>query len=355
MQCLLLLVLVAIYLVPHGSFMIFPTLGRSAHRVVVRMNKEGDGESKRFINPSFFERAKRGVVFSHELDKLFMPKKYDLDRILQPFSKGHAGFILSLENILLDLDALYHYAFMMLADELGYEVPSQTLVNDVIGLPFRDAVTSFAWDVPHNLLPTCEQFFFKVLENAFTSTPDKPPKIAINVRAGAVDLLDSMIRDGNEVAITSNLPRPLVTKLLTLTNLVMLFEGRVDPERLVTSLEDEMKPSLPPLELDELNGAAMGKERFEAEEDPFYEMDQLIDNFYTPTHGDRYQVQKYLKCCALMQKPPVLCLALESNRKNVISAKRAGINCVALKGKDHHIEAENPLFNLILLLSLLHR
>ena len=55
-------------------------------------------------------------------------------------------------------------------------------------------------------------------------------------RPGAAGLIDDAIRDGNKVTVLTALPRGIAIKALKKANLSPLFQGRIDPENLVSPL-----------------------------------------------------------------------------------------------------------------------
>ena len=55
-------------------------------------------------------------------------------------------------------------------------------------------------------------------------------------RPGAAGLIDDAIRDGNKITVLTALPRGIAIKALKKANLSPLFQGRIDPENLVSPL-----------------------------------------------------------------------------------------------------------------------
>jgi hypothetical protein len=58
----------------------------------------------------------------------------------------------------------------------------------------------------------------------------------LHCRPGIGKLIDDTIRDGNKITVLTALPRSLAIKALKKSNLSPLFQGRIDPENLVSPL-----------------------------------------------------------------------------------------------------------------------
>ena len=60
--------------------------------------------------------------------------------------------------------------------------------------------------------------------------------LSLRGRPGIGKLIDDTIRDGNKITVLTALPRSLAIKALKKSNLSPLFQGRIDPENLVSPL-----------------------------------------------------------------------------------------------------------------------
>lgn len=261
------------------------------------------------MSDTFYKRAIEGKVSARELDRLFMPDKNEYQRVSRLSTKGFAGIVFCLDTVLIDMADVYFQAYNDIANQLGYNGIDEKAMLDCIGLPFRDVLTTLRWKLEKEDIPAFEYHFFTAVDNIINTTE-------VLAQESAVALLDKVISDGNEVSIITHLPRDLAIKLLTKTGLKMYLEGRVESDRLITA------PDMQTLRKNLDSGAYR---TVVSEYDDY-------DVFFKPISGDRYRGMQLLTACSLMQKAPVMALSIERNRQNVLSARRAGLNCIALRG-----------------------
>jgi phosphoglycolate phosphatase-like HAD superfamily hydrolase len=127
-------------------------------------------------------------------------------------------------------------------------------------------------------------------EEAFQYTLSQAP--VVDTCNGAMDLVEDVIADGNELVVMSSLPRALAVKLIERARLVDLFQGRVSADRLV-SLLDQPDAQSGPLTMN----------------------------------------QHIMRSCCLMEKNGFNTVYIGANNRNVLAAKRLGLNAVAVRGQ----------------------
>lgn len=281
---------------------------------------------KKYIPPSFQERVKQGRITAIELEKLFAPTKTEIMYIEKALSKGFVGYILNLEGCLVDTTEIFGYAYTLIAEDLGQPKPDYKHIRDILGLTFHDAAASLGWEIPKEDILLLEQKFHFIMDKLLKKDPDVLPVRAI---PGAAELLDGIINDGNDVTILTNLPQELAVRFLSRAGLSEYLEGRVPPDCLICS-EARVLPARTHFNIDEVGkgtGTASAEQVKTAEQ-----WGEAVDQMYHPRWGDRYFSQQVLKACAVMQKSPLAVVMIESNRRNVVSAKKTGIHCVAIQG-----------------------
>eukprot|EP00601_Ochromonadales_sp_CCMP2298_P033075 CAMPEP_0173369922 /NCGR_PEP_ID=MMETSP1144-20121109/26372_1 /TAXON_ID=483371 /ORGANISM="non described non described, Strain CCMP2298" /LENGTH=335 /DNA_ID=CAMNT_0014321361 /DNA_START=400 /DNA_END=1407 /DNA_ORIENTATION=+ len=228
----------------------------------------------------------------YELNRMFRLSSHQTEAILRPLSSGHAGVVVSLDTVLVDLTTVFGYSLAILAGDLDQETPTPTQVRDLVGGTFRDFVMSLGWDVPDSQLGKYEARLWTILDTVLKHFP-------LEASPGAMDLISQLISEGNEITVFTSLPRDLAIKLIVKTQLSALFEGRVPPERLLCS--EVLK-------------------------------DTEETGFNRDKYGERYIRRRFLKCCWLMQKNPLLVVLLDGNRRHILEGKRTGLCCLALSG-----------------------
>lgn len=249
---------------------------------------QGTFRDNSFITPLTKERLEKGLLTPREVDKIFNPSKHEVDSILKISSSGFAGVIISLETALVDIRQLCGYSYALLAGELSQATPNPKKVHDIIGSSFKTAVTSFCWDIDMNNLETYENRYYEILNKLLDMMP-------IDSHMGAVKLINELVRNGDQITVTSAFPRQVAVNVLKKASLSQVFEGRVPAENLVTRDDTE----------------------------------QL---------GEGYSGQRIIQCCGLMRSPTMLAVYIDANRRNVLAAKRDGLGVIALQGY-----TENPL------------
>lgn len=202
------------------------------------------------------------------------------------------------------------------------------------------------------------------------------------------NLIDDTIRDGNKITVLTALPRGIAIKALKKANLSPLFQGRIDPENLVSPLHltdfktistaaaagsvqgqnAQMKSNNEALKTQRATGVPGLEERNSSKS-----VSSLGDR-----EGLRFDGAAVIKCCGLMRKPggatnssllplpfhhllhshilniylfstvplmlpyftsllrsslfAVVSVFISANRRNVLSAKRMGLTVVGIQG-----------------------
>ena len=105
------------------------------------------------------------------------------------------GVILPLETSLVESTRLLHFAYRILADELGEEPPTLAAAREVIGSSVRDATVTFGWPIEGKDQPKVENKLFFIV----SSLIDKMP---ITSRANAAELINELLIDNNQIVLT---------------------------------------------------------------------------------------------------------------------------------------------------------
>eukprot|EP01032_Pedospumella_encystans_P028810 gene28810-32537_t len=235
----------------------------------------------------------------YEVNRRFRLSTRDVQRIKEKHSQGSVGVIISLDTALLDLSQLFGYAYAMFCEGLDDRVPNPASIRDLVGSTFRDYAIALGWSFPTDDLPLQEEKLFACLDYMLDKVP-------IEAQPGCVELVNSVLEQGNDIIVVSSLPRPLALKVLGRSQLSQLFEGRVNSDHLLT-----YNPPPPP-------------------DDP---KESRLDNY-----GDRCMNKRFLQICGILKKPPVLCILIDGNRRHILSAKRNGLSCIALSGFAEHAQ-----------------
>ena len=241
-----------------------------------------------YQTPLIKQRLKDGLLTPREVDKLFTPSKHEIDSILKVSSSGFAGVIISLDTALVDIKSICGYSYSLLAGELSQPTPNPKKVYDSLGSTFKTCITSFGWDIDiNNNLDVYEKRYYEIFEKLLNMMP-------IEAHFGAVQLINELIRNNDEITVISSFPRSLAINILKKANLSPLFEGRVPAEHLV------------------------------CRDDGTSAIKQQI--------GEGYSGQRIVECCGLMRSPTMLAIYIDANRRNVLAAKRDGLGVIALQG-----------------------
>lgn len=302
------------------------------------------------LSRSFLERiANHDLIHATEIEKLFAPTKLDQDYIIgSTLSRGFVGFILSLEGALVDVTKLYEECYRTFIKEAMHgqkkeQLPSKATIHDIIGLTFQDASVEMQIGIPKESLVDAELEFYslmnRILDDWFDHNPD-----AIKAQKGSFALIEHLLKDHNELAVQSNLPREIAQRLLGHTGLAdLLADKGISIEQFVPypfpyQINDDQDFNDDHKERSLLDHA---KRPMSTEYDNY---DDMLQNFYAPMHGDRFQINQYLRCCAKLQSIPSMSVLIDSNRKNIVTAKRIGIPCIAVKGMSMAIHRSNIRF-----------
>ena len=254
----------------------------------------------RFISDITKDRIRNGKISVKELDRIYEPNSSELERIQHPLSKGYTGVVFSLEGSLLNSEALFAHCWTAFAADIGMPKPGLSAIKDVIGLDFSESTLALGWNLKAGAMNLYEKRYYELLNILID-------KIPISAVEGSQRLIQSIIDDSNKISVVTSLPRELATKLLRITTLAKVFEdNRIDPECLVHP--------------------------------------QQQSDWLTP--GQTHFGKLVVRCLAVMEKPTILTLLVDSNRRNILLAKRMGISCIALKGfsfRSHHLSPSTLL------------
>lgn len=292
--------------------------------------------SRKYIPPLLEERLKDGRVKPSELDRCFPLSERDIEDITKETAlefpagarigqekKFNIGVIFSLESTLCDVSYIYKNAFQQLIPHLpllGLTAQSQSTVSkltaanicDSIGSDIKDCLLAL-YDVQSELEVLNDPVVLNAAEIKFLSifrniVDNLPRGIRIDIRPGAEKLLNSAIEDGNDVMVSTRLPRMIALRLLQQSGLASLLVGRVNPNNLVIVNDfgdtdfDLDPPSTRPLLLQRMRQS-------------------------------RYSIEQHvLKCCYALGKNTLKTVYVDGNRRNVLRVKRLGVNVVAVRG-----------------------
>lgn len=243
-----------------------------------------------YIPDALVARAEKGMVRMNELDRLFALNSFEVDNIKRPLSKSFIGFIFSLEGGIVDTAALFVFSFTLLADECNKPAPNPIEVKDLIGSEFRDIIIGLGWNVHPYDIPSYEEKFYMIMKKVLANLPN------INRIAGSETFIKEIVADNNEITVKTALPRDIAIMLLGKSKLSNLFDGKVNPDNLVYYTSSNQTTST-------LNYG-----------------------------GQTVESSKLVECCFKMKKPSTLSLLVDGSRKNIITAKRLGLSCIAVKG-----------------------
>eukprot|EP00600_Ochromonadales_sp_CCMP1393_P003214 CAMPEP_0174988822 /NCGR_PEP_ID=MMETSP0004_2-20121128/20356_1 /TAXON_ID=420556 /ORGANISM="Ochromonas sp., Strain CCMP1393" /LENGTH=338 /DNA_ID=CAMNT_0016242115 /DNA_START=184 /DNA_END=1200 /DNA_ORIENTATION=- len=241
---------------------------------------------------SFFHQLKAPSSV-YELNKRYKLSSHDVDEILRPLAHGHAGVIMSLDTVMVDLSTAFGYSFAILASDLNEHAPAPRDIKDLIGSSFKDCIISLGWNIPDEFVSKYELRFYKIFEAVLAKLP-------IESNPGVVDLIQKLIDDGNEITVITSLPRDIARNIMGRTQLARIFEERdVNPEHLICN--------------DILNDTDEG-------------------GYNAEKYGDKYIGRIFIQCCHLMRRNTLCAVLVDGNRRHVLAAKRNGLSCVALSG-----------------------
>jgi hypothetical protein len=162
-------------------------------------------------------------------------------------------------------------------------------------------------DLKGGKLALYEARFYHIMHRYMDAFPVPPVP-------GAAALLNALLIDKNAVTVMTSLPRHLAVKALRKASLSPLFEGRVDPEHLITPLH--LPPDL-------------------GEHPQITPITAIVHQATHPTphpHAIVRDGATLLRCCGVMRKPAILTTLISGNRRTVLSSKRLGLTTVALQG-----------------------
>eukprot|EP01036_Dinobryon_divergens_P028189 gene28189-37092_t len=211
---------------------------------------------------------------------------------MHPLSKGFVGVVFALEGSLLHLEAVLAYTWAIFAADIGVSGPSLSTVKDIIGLDFSESVLALGWTLDSNDMERYEKRYYEIL----TLMIDKVPSA---VTEGSANLIESIINDQNKITVVTTFPREIATKLLRITKLARVFEERnINPECLIHP-EQQSSWMIP---------------------------------------GQTHFGKLLVRSLSVMEKPSILTILIDSNRRNILVAKRLGISCIAMKGNAANVQ-----------------
>ena len=253
-------------------------------RLAMRLSRD------KYIPPGLQQRLDEGRLLPRDIDQIFAADRKDIDYINSFGSTGYIGTIFSLDTAIVDLLEVFFYSYNILGKELNQKSPTVSEIKDIIGSSLKDGVSSLGWDIPIKIIPSIQPNYFAIMDRILEITP-------VKVNPGIVDLIVNMLNEGNQVSVVTALPRNIALKILKSTQLSEVFQGRVSPENLVT--------------LDDYT--------------------YFLEN-YSPSSSTTCEKWQLIRCMSYMKKSSALTIYMDGNRRNLLDAKRMGLNAVALKG-----------------------
>lgn len=272
-------------------------------------------DSGTYIPDNFYSRLNEGFVSYQELEPLFRMTKDRLLEINKPSGIGYIGFIMNLENSLIDAESIYSSCLIKLSVLFNQPKPVDVNIRGLIGIPISDAIGKLGWEFPVEVHSKCEEEFYRLIKEYVESN-------AIRVASHAVELLKQIENDKNDISVISYLPRDIVQYIFTKTSLVRFFKGKVSPRQLIT---------IPPLS--QLTDKPISNSFFSDSDD-----DSALNVFaYSKRsnyEGNAFVKSRYIAACGYMHKLPYECVMIDGIVDHVVLAKQLGMTCIALDGKD---------------------
>eukprot|EP01031_Cornospumella_fuschlensis_P024014 gene24013-29061_t len=222
---------------------------------------------------------------------MFSPRNLDLELMLKSTSKGFLGVVLSVESSMVDLTEAYWTGLTYLSKEHRKLSPDLAFVRELAGLPLKDAFVALGW----RFRSVEEEMMAATL--VYNVMNDFIEKNQLQALPGVSSLLDTAIVDGNQVAVISNLPRELAVKALVSAHLSPILQGRVPENHLLCPFR------LAPTE-------------------QYYALERY--EFLT-------RHKQYLQACGVLQRAPVQCVGIDTQREAIIEAKRVGMSAVGVR------------------------
>jgi phosphoglycolate phosphatase-like HAD superfamily hydrolase len=274
-------------------------------------------KNSEFLSPYLKERMNFGKVTSAELEKYYPFTQHELEAWKKgpSFATGLLGAIISLEDVIIDSRILYEYSYSFFMQALAspeLKLPSairstteidSSKIHDIIGNTFQESLRCLGWSIEDtgnidemNILSSRFYDVFNFMLNKLPSLETNP---------GIINIIDDLITDKNEIVIMTSLPRVIATRMLERAGLVDVFKGRVHPSRLI-SLHD------PPARI-------------------FASPSDMKTDDSKPL-GSLTLGQHLIRSCCFMEKNVCSTVYLSANGRNILTAKRLGMNAVAFRG-----------------------
>ena len=141
------------------------------------------------------------------------------------------------------------------------------------------------------------------------------PKLICSHSPGAAALIDEAIRDGNKITVLTALPRPIAIQILKKAGLSPLFQGRIDPDNLISPLHLADFKTISPAAVDK---QAVERANIDIQRRSLSQSLRDGSTSSLPTgerntsmsvsslgdrEGQRFDGAAVIKCCGLMRKP----------------------------------------------------
>lgn len=132
---------------------------------------------------------------------------------------------------------------------------------------------------------------------------------------GAAALIDEAIRDGNKITVLTALPRPIAVQILKKAGLSPLFQGRIDPENLISPLHladfktissadvDRKAVERVNIDIQKRIQTQSLRDRGESSLSAGERNTSLSVSSLGDREGQRFDGAAVIKCCGLMRKP----------------------------------------------------
>ena len=186
-------------------------------------------------------------------------------------------------------------SYELLCYELGLPIQQKGVVLDVIGCPVKQFVLVLGLRssklAPHQV----QSRFTEIFETVLLTYSRK-----VTAQAGAIEILQEIIKNQDELCITTSLPRDIAVKAIVLSGISTVLQGRVDPSRLICMEQP----------------AARDFNKI----DPHQQL------------GILGKSSIYTKCCGIMRRPSFLTVLFDRNRRCIAQAKRMGLNIFGIRG-----------------------
>jgi hypothetical protein len=189
-------------------------------------------------------------------------------------------------------------------------MPDDAYVMDMLGIPLRDSLLNLKIHVQQQQYMEVENLFYNIMNYHMRSNP-------VLEQRGAKELLTNLFAKDEEVCILTSLPRDIAVGALVSAGLTQLLEQKLSPDRLIHPL---IPSDYAPSSSKTHNNTSS------------INVNDLSSSLLSADVSRLKRDTRLIRCCALMRRPSYLTVLVDSNTRNLVAAKRAGINTIGIRG-----------------------